>query len=89
MPHRPWTLLLALLTPLLLLLALGATTSTAPTDEAPDTELANLLTRQRAVVVASGAALPALTDARLDGDDDNAVTAADIMAVAQTWSWQR
>jgi hypothetical protein len=67
MPHRPlFTLSLALLTPLLLLLALGAATSVAQTDELSSTALANTLTRQRDVVVVNGAALPALASAPLD-----------------------
>jgi hypothetical protein len=67
MPHRPlFTLSLALLTPLLLLLALGAATSVAQTDGSSSPALANSLTRQRDVVVVNGAALPALASAPLD-----------------------
>ncbi len=66
MPHRPFTLSLALLTPLLLLLALGAATSAALTDGSSSAALANTLTRQRDVVVVNGAALPALAGAPLD-----------------------
>ncbi len=66
MPHRPFTLSLALLTPLLLLLALGAATSVAQTDRSSSPAPADTLTRQREVVVVYGASLPALAGAPLD-----------------------
>lgn len=66
MPHRPFTLSLALLTPLLLLLALGAATSVAQTDRSSSPAPADTLTRQREVVVVYGASLPAMQGAPLD-----------------------
>lgn len=66
MPYRPFTLSLALLTPLLLLLVLSAAPSAALIDESAHTTLTNTLTRQRDVIVVNGAALPALAGAPLD-----------------------
>lgn len=66
MPHRPFTLSLALLMPTLLLLALSAATSHAqPASQAGPTP-ANTLTRQRDAVVVSGATLPDFHGAPLD-----------------------
>ncbi len=65
MLHRPFTLSLALLTPLLLLLAISAATATAQPGGLSNATPANTLTRQRAAVV-NGAALPALAGAPLD-----------------------
>ncbi len=66
MPHRPFTLSLALLMPLLLLLALSAATSHAQPASHTGPTPANTLTRQRDAVVVNGAALPAFTAAPLD-----------------------
>lgn len=62
MPHRPFTLSLTLLTPVLLLLAFGAATSVAQRDEPACAAMANTLTHQRDLVV-NGATLPALAGA--------------------------
>ncbi len=66
MPHRPFTLSLALLAPLLLLLALSAATSHAQPASQTGSTPANALTRQRDAVVVNGAALPDLLGAPLD-----------------------
>ncbi len=66
MPHRPFIVSLALLIPLLLLLALSAATSHAqPADQTGPTP-ANTLTRQRDAVIINGATLPDFGGAPLD-----------------------
>lgn len=86
MSHRPITLGLALLAPLLLLLALGDAANSDPALCDDDMDAADVLRVAGCWNQAAGAAG---CPARLDTDGNKTITTLDLSAVAEQWGWSR